>query len=237
MDDTDMGGTTDPGHEAGSAFAVEAPPGPEVPTQRQVEAREHFDTPSWIGPNRPWQQFEPTIPAQAEPVHDYSRAPTPLLDGAILSEGHWVEHAPPRRVAGTLLIVSILGLIGALVATVITQSPVAIGAAVACAVVVVAFRVALMSSGVRTVELKNGRLTVSQDGLKDIINLSDPAHLVELVGSPTDALWRLRLETIDGRLIELTPLHVNPTELHPAVAHFRSIADRERADRERRFNR
>lgn len=238
MDDTDMAAKADPGPEAGSTPGHDASTGPQIPTQDGTKTGEHFDTPSWIGSNRPWQPYEQTVPAQAAPAHESMPVPVATdRDSAVISEGHWVEHAPPRLVAGTFLVAAILGLIGALVASVITQSPVAIGVTVTCAVIAVVFRGALISSGVRTVELKSGRLTVSQDGHQELFNLTDPAHLIELTGRPTDSDWRLRLETLDGRIVELTRAHVNPSELHPAVVHYRRIADRERTDRERRFHR
>lgn len=233
MDETDIGA----GSPAGDP-AVEAAAPPQVPQQRRLEAREHFDTPSWMGPEREWHaEYAVGLPAQPEPTHELL-PPIPQRHNApIITEGHWVETAPPRRLAGALLTLGILGLIGAVTAAAMTQSVVAISVAIACAFVVVVFRGALMSSGISTVELKSGRLSVSRDGHKDVFDLADPAHLVEVLGTPGDPHWRLRLENYDGRIVELTDKHVKPEDLHPAVVHYRAIADRERSDRERRFNR
>lgn len=233
MDETDTGA----GSPASDA-ALDAAAPPQVPQQRRLEAREHFDTPTWMGPDREWHaEYYAEVPAQPEPAHDLLPPVARRHDLPVITEGHWVEKAPPRLFAGTLLTVGILGLIGAVTAAAITQSVVAISVAIACAFVVVVFRGALMSSGICTVELKAGRLSVSRDGHKDVFDLADPAHLVEVLGTPGDPHWRLRLENYDGRIVELTDKHVKPEELHPAVVHYRSIADRERLDRERRFNR
>lgn len=227
MDETDM---------AAGAPAVDAAAAPQIPTQRQLEAREHFDTPSWIGPEREWHpEYYAPIPEQPEPAHD--ALPTQQRDAVIITEGHWQESAQPRVLAGALLTLGILGMIGAITAAVITQSVVAISAAIACAFVVVVFRGALMSTGVTTVDLRSGRLSVKRDGHEDLFDLGDPAHLVEVVGTPGESNWRLRLENLQGRIVELNPQQVNSAELHPAVVHYRQIAARERLDRERRFNR
>ena len=237
MDETDMDEQT---------RRIDAPAPAAVPEQRHEDAAHfappsHFDTPSWLGPDRTHRYDAPpapAIPAQVEPDHDRIHAAAPAVgQRAHLLEGHWVESAPPRKLTGALQLIALAGLVGTLVAAVVTKSPVAIGAAVACGFVVVVFRVVMMSSGVVTTELKNNRLTVTKDGVRDIFNLTDPVHLVETVGDPADASWRLRLETVDGRVVELGPTHVKPQELHPVVEHYREIADRERRDRERRFNR
>ena len=237
MDETDMEAYT---------RRIDAPAPPQVPDQRQDEADHfetpsHFDTPSWLGPDRT-HQYEtpapPVVPTQAYPDHDRIHAAAPAVsERAYISEGRWVESAPPRKLAGLLQLAAFAGLVGSLIAAVATKSPVAIGAAVACGFIVVVFRVVLMSSGVATTELKNGRLVVTKDGIKDIFNLTDPVHLVETVGNPADSSWRLRLETVDGRIVELGPTHVKAAELHPVVEHYRAVADNERRDRERRFNR
>lgn len=229
MDESDM---------ATGTPAVDSAAAPQVPTQRRLEAREHFDTPSWMGPERAWDPDLATaeVPSQPDPVHDV--LPTPAYAHTVVpTEGHWTESTPPRLLAGALLTLGALGLVGAVVAAAITQSVVAISVAIACAFVVVVFRGALISAGVTTVDLRGGRLTVSHDGHKDVFDLADPGHLVEIIGTPGDAHWRLRLENFDGRIVELTPQHVDAAELHPAVMHYRAIADRERIDRERRFNR
>ena len=237
MDETDMGAGASPQQDG--AGSLDAATAPQVPTQRNLEAREHFDTPSWMGPDREWrpEYAAASIPPQPEPVHDVLPTPARPDNTVIISEGHWVESAPPRVLAGALLLLGVAGMIGAIVAAALTQSFVAISAAIACAFVVVVFRGALMSSGMTTVDLRGGRLTVSRDGHKDVFDLGDPAHLVEIQGTPGDARWRLRLENFDGRIVELNPQQVDAEELHPAVLHYRAIAARERLDRERRFNR
>lgn len=219
---------------------------PSVPGQRQenetpavYEAREHFDTPSWLGPsNRPAEA--PVVPQQGVPTHDTyvpPPPPRPSRDVAILGEGHWTERARPRLFAGTLLALAMIGTVVCLVLTIVTQSAAAIAGLAGCAIVAVIFRGGLMSASVATVELKGATLKVRRDGQVDMFNLADPTHLVEMTGDPGGSGWRLRLEALGARVVELTPAQVDAKELAPVVAYYRAIADRDRLERERRFNR
>lgn len=206
--------------------------------QQRAQARAQFSTPSWIGPERPWSSAESTIPSQAEPEHDEIDIVAEVVPHADIPEtAHWAEKARPRIAAGTLLVAALAGVVTFLVLTITTQSVGAIAGLVACAVVAVIFRGALMSSGITTVDLKGSVMRVRKGGVLDVINLADPVHLVELVGTPGQATWRVRLEAMDGRTIELGPTHVDAAELHRIVEHYRVIADHKRTERERRFNR
>ena len=60
-----------------------------------------------LGPDR--GHHYSSVPEQAEPHHDML-AP-PVRETTIISEGHWVESAPPRMIAGLLLFTAIGGLI------------------------------------------------------------------------------------------------------------------------------
>jgi hypothetical protein len=231
VDETDMG--TSP--ETISAEAAR-----QLAEQRRAQARAHFDTPAWLGPTRAGGPAP--IPEQVEPGHDDlvddvevvvpTVSATPIPDSA-----HWAEHARPRLVAGTLLVASLAGVITFLVLTITTQSAGAIAGLAACAIVAVIFRGALMSSGVTTVDLKGSVLRIRKGGLLDVVNLADPVHLVELVGTPDQPTWRLRLEAVDGRVVELGPQQVDAAEMHRIVEYYRAIAERDKRDRERRFNR
>ncbi|MBO9520290.1 MAG: hypothetical protein J7518_02030 [Nocardioidaceae bacterium] len=226
--------------------ATDAPPVPPIPSQRDehetpavYEAREHFDTPSWLGPSRRGAEA-PSIPAQGSPGHDtYTPPPPPkpTRDIAILGEGHWTERARPRVFAGTLLVLSLLGVVACLVLTITTQSVGAIAGLAACAIVAVIFRGALMSASVTTVELKGATLKVRRDGQVDTFNLADPTHLVEMTGDPRSSSWRLTLEALGARYVELTSANVDAAELAPVVTYYREVAARELRDRERRYNR
>jgi len=232
MDETDTTPTAGP-----EAIAAEA--ARQWAEQQRAQARAQFSTPSWIGPARPGQETQPLIPAQPEPTHDefdlvvpVTAPHTPIPDNA-----HWAERQRPRVVAGALLVLALAGVVTFLVLTITTQSTTSIVGLVASAFVAVVFRGALMSAGLTTVDLQGSVLRIRNGGVLDVVNLSDPVHLVELVGTPDQPSWRLRLETVDGRLIELGPQQVDATELHRAVEYYRAIANREKWDRERRFNR
>lgn len=233
--------------ENNSLENTEAPPVPQVPPQRDAtdpppvfEARQHFDTPSWMGTRPRTESTNPVVPEQSVPRHDvYTPPPAPKAtrDIAVLTEAHWSERARPRLFAGTVLTLALLGVIGCLVATAVTQSMAAIAGLVGCAIVAVIFRGGLMSSSVTTVELKGATLKVRRDGTTDMFNLADPTHLVEMSGDPHSSGWRLRLEALGARIVELTPAHVDATELAPVVTYYREVAERERLEHERRFNR
>lgn len=230
MDETDTG-TAAAGPEAIAAEAAR-----QWAEQRRAQARSHFDTPAWLGPNR--DSSSASIPEQLEPEHDDLETAIPTVSHTTIAESaHWAEKARPRAVAGSLLVLSLIGALVSLVLTISTQSVGAIAGLAACAIVAVIFRGALMGSGITTVDLKGSTLRIRKGGQLDIVNLADPVHLVELVGAPGQPSWRLRLEAIDGRVIELGPQQVDPAELHRVVEHYRAIADRAKLDRERRFNR
>ena len=224
-----------------SESLTEAPPAPPVPEQRvDPQAVSHFETPSWM--RGPVQPVPPAVPEQYRPPPPPRPAPAaPAAPAArqvaIINNGHWAEHPKPRIFVGILLILSLGGLVASLIATITTQSSVAIAFLVGTAVLTVVMRGALMSSGSTITDLSGSRLVVRQDGLHEIFELTDPTHLIELVGRPEDSNWRLRLEKADGTLVELTANQVDPLKLHPAVEHYRAIAAQEKIDRERRFNR
>jgi hypothetical protein len=229
MDETDIG--TADGPEAASAEAAR-----HWAEQQRAAARSHFDTPSWLGPNR--GTAPASIPEQLEPEHDNLEVVVPTVSQTPIPDtAHWAEKARPRVVAGTLLVAALVGVLVSLVLTITTQSVGAIAALVACAIVAVIFRGALMSAGITTVDLKGSILRVRKGGVLDIVNLADPIHVVELVGTPGQASWRLRLEAVDGRTVELGPQQVDPEEMHRIVEYYRAIADRAKRDRDDRFSR
>ena len=234
MDETDTGPAAGP--EATAAEVAR-----QWAEQRRAQARAQFDTPSWIGPHRPGTTSDttPLIPQQAEPEHDdiEPAVATTVAAAPIPKTAHWVERARPRLLVGTLLVLALAGVVTSLVLTVTTQSIGAISTLVACAFVAVIFRGALMGSGVTTVDLQGARLRIRKDGVQDEVDLADPVHRVALVGTPDRSTWRLRLETIDGRTIELGRSQVDARELHRIAEHYQAIAEREKRDRERRFNR
>jgi hypothetical protein len=230
MDETDTPVT---GPEALSAEAAR-----QWAEQRRAQARAQFSTPAWIGPDRGGEATA-VVPPQPEPEHDEIEIPVPRPSFAnpIPDTAHWAEKAKPRMVAGTLLVLALAGLLTSLVLTITTQSAGAIVGLAASALVAVIFRGALMGSGIMTVDVKGSNLRIRQGGVVDVINLADPVHLVELVGSPDQPTWRLLLETVDGRTIELGPKQVDAPEMHRIVEYYRAIAQRNKEDRERRFNR
>jgi hypothetical protein len=229
MDETDT--TPVMGPEGLSAEAAR-----QLAEQRRAQARAQFDTPSWIGPNR---STSPVVPTQAEPEHDDFGAPEPALPRGepIPDAAHWAEKAGSRLVAGTILTLALAGLVVSLVLTITTQSIGAIAGLAASALIAVIFRGALMSSGITTVDLKGSILRIRTGGVLDVVNLADPVHIVDLVGTPDQPTWRLRLEAVDGRIVELGPRQVDPHEMHRIVEYYRAVAERDRRDRERRFNR
>jgi hypothetical protein len=205
--------------------------------QQRAQVRSQFATPSWIGPDR-GTATPAQIPAQAEPEHDELEYLAPVRPRAHVPESaHWAEKARPRAVAGILLVLAMAGMVTSLVFTITTQSPVAIAGLAASAIVAVIFRGALMSAPITTVDLKGSVLRIHRGGEVDEVNLADPIHVVDLVGNPDQPTWRLLLEAVDGRVIEIGPRVVDAPELHRIVEHYRAIAERARRDRQERFNR
>jgi hypothetical protein len=231
MDETDTGTATGP--EALSAEAAR-----QWAEQQRAAARAQFETPTWLGPARDSASTPAPIPSQPEPEHDDLAAPVPRPSAQRIPDAvHYVEGARPRIVAGVLLFAALAGVLAFLALAIATQSVGAIVGLVGCAFVAVVFRGALMGAGVTTVDLKGSIMRVRKGGVLDVVNLADPVHLVQLVGSPEDSRWRLRLEAVDGRTIELGPSEVDAEELDRIVRYYREVAERDKRDRERRFNR
>jgi hypothetical protein len=235
MDETDTGAVKSPEVLAAEAARMAA-------EQRRAVARAQFQTPTWLGPNRAEGTVDPQIPSQPEAEHDDLDDEPPLPPIVIPSNpiphtAHWAEKARPRLFAGTVLLGSLAGVIGFLVATIITQSIGAIVGLATCAIVAVIFRGALMSADLTQVDLKGSVLRIRRGGVLDVVNLADPMHYVELVGTPDQPSWRLRFEAVDGRVVELGPRQVDPGEMHRIATYYRAIANRDRLERERRFNR
>ena len=232
MDETDTGTVTGP--QAASAEAAR-----QWAEQQRAAARAQFSTPSWIGPPR--ASSAPQVPGQLEPDHDELDFDIPLATAIpaepIPDTAHWAEKATSRLLAGSILLAALAGTIAFLVLAITAQSIPAIAGLAACALVAVVFRGALMSSGVTTVDLKGSIMRIRKGGVLQVVNLADPVYLVELVDTPDRPSWRLRLEAVDGRIIEIGPKEVDPVEVHRIVTYYRDIADRARRDRERRFNR
>jgi hypothetical protein len=232
MDETDTGQQVT-GHEAMSAEAAR-----QWAEQRRATVRAEFQTPAWLGPAR---TDGAQIPPQVEPDHDELDeelvAPATAPRNPIPDVAHWSEKAKPRLVAGALLVASLAGVIVCLVLTITTQSVGAIAGLVGSAFVAVIFRGALMGTGITTVDLKGSILRIRCGGVLDVVNLADPVHLVELIGTPDQPTWRLRLEAVDGRVVDLGPKQVDPHEMHRIVEYYRAIAERDKRERERRFNR
>lgn len=232
MDETDTGQTI--GHEAASAEAAR-----HQAEQRRLLARAQFQTPTWLGPTR---ADGTQIPHQVEPDHDeidddLELAPPAMPHDPIPDTAHWTETAKPRLVAGSVLVASLIGVIVCLVLTITTQSVGAIAGLVGSAFVAVIFRGALMGSGTTTVDLKGSILRIRKGGVFDVVNLADPVHLIQLIGTPDQPTWRLHLEAVDGRTVELGPKQVDARELHRIVEYYRAVAERDKRERERRFNR
>ena len=208
--------------------------------QRLAAARSQFSTPSWIGPSRDGAVAgEAVIPTQLQPDHDDEpEIVVPVVsDNPIPDAAHWSERAKPRILAGVVLLASLAGVLGFLAWAIISRSVGAIAGLAACAIVAVIFRGALMGAGVTTVDLKGPVLRIRRGGVLDVVNLADAMHRVELVGSPDQPTWRLLIETVDGRVIELGPHQVDAPEMHRIVTYYRAIAEREKRAREQRFNR
>jgi hypothetical protein len=230
MDEPDMGTTQSP--EALSAEAAR-----QWAEQQRAQARAAFHTPTWLGPDR-GHETASAIPTQAEPDHDELELRVPVVsEHPIPNEAHWAERARPRLVAGIVLVLALAGVLVFLVLAITSQSVGAIVGLAACALVAVVFRAALMGAGVTTVDLKGSVMRIRKGGVLDVVNLADSAHLIELVGTPGQPSWRLRVEAVDGRVVELGPKQVDAAEVHRIVEYYRAIAHRDKSDRERRFNR
>jgi hypothetical protein len=221
--------------ETGTLAEREAKAAREWAEQQRAAARAQFTTPSWIGPDR---STSPQIPEQVEPDHDDLEIAVPVPAGPPIPEAaHWSEKARPRVVAGTMLVLALLGVLGGLALTITTQSAGAITLLAASAIVAVIFRGALMGAGLTTIDLKGSVLRIRCGGVLDVVNLADPLHPIELVGTPDQATWRVQIEAVDGRTVEITPQMADAPELDRIVRHYQAIADRARQERQQRFSR
>lgn len=192
--------------------------------------RQHFDTPSWLGPPRHDSPApEPVLPAQAEPVHDTiapDHVPAALTGPPpeVPESAHWEERRRRQFLAGSLLLVTFLGAVFYTTLAILQRSPGYGAAAGGCLVALVLVRSMLMSAGLTTVDLRGSRLTVRRDGFVDTVDLASPYTILELRGDPRARDWRLAVETTDGRLHEIGPQQCDPVALDAAVRYYRELA-------------
>lgn len=249
MDEPDMGPDAGAGRGVPSAETSTATTDASAPDRAEqlraearaplVEPEEHFSTPSWLdrGGAVPVPRAAPYVPPQVQPAHDDLHAYAPVPASSMIPESaHWVEHRRPRLVVGILLALSLLGALGLLVVTIITQATAAIVGLAVCGVLVVVFRATLMSTGVTITDLKGAILQVRMNGDLHVFKLDDPDHVVQVVGQPGSHGWRVVLESPSGTIVELDASHVNAQEMHPIAEYFRGVAEREREQRRYRFN-
>lgn len=253
MDETDRGQQlgTEPGVVTATSTETSAPSdevrsSTEVPLQRGIEPISQFATPSWMGPGlahtprpaavRNTAQAPAQVPVQAQPAHDALEA-SPTLTPSIPMEAHWIERRRPRVLVGVVLTLAILGAIGCLVVTIISQAVTAIVGLVLCTALAVVFRGALMSAGVTLVDLKGSTLSVRNNGMVDLFNLADPSLHVDLISYPDRPDWKVVLVALSGRQIELNATHVDAAAMHRVVEFYRAVAERSRAEHRQRFNR
>jgi hypothetical protein len=221
--------------DGGTVAEREAKAAREWAEQQRAKARAQFTTPSWIGPDR---GTAPEVPLQPEPGHDDLEVAAPVPTGPPIPDtAHWAEKARPRAFAGTVLVVALVGVLTGLSLTIINQSVGAITLLAVSAIVAVIFRGALMGAGLTTLDLKGSVLRIRRGGALDVVNLADPMHPIRLVGTPGQESWRVHIEAVDGRLLEITPRMADAAELDRIVRHYQAIADRARRDRQQRFSR
>lgn len=198
-----------PGRRATGAVAVR----PAIPPQRTPE---HDALPHNVLPNNVLPDGLPTEARQARDIRIPARA-------------EWSEERRGRWIAELLLATLILGTLSSLAMTVITRSPVWAISLVLCALVAVIVRGTMIGSTHSVVRLEGSNLTIQRGGHVELFNLADAFRLVETVDSPESPHWRLRLETVDGRIVELTPHHVDAEVLHHAVVYYRTRSEAMRA--------
>jgi hypothetical protein len=117
-----------------------------------------------------------------------------------------------------------LGCIGALAGLVLTAVQASTGSITVLAVSTV---VAVMTYGSltlndpTTVTLDGPVLTVHRGEMDDVFDLSRKVRRLRTEGRPDRPNWRLLMETIDGRLIELGPDQVDPSVITEALKRYR----------------
>jgi hypothetical protein len=136
--------------------------------------------------------------------------------------GTWDQPAPGRRVGQVLLGLTTSGALVGFGLLLAWQTFEALAVLVGFTVISLMSYTALSVSLPTTVTLEGSLLTVRRGRDSDEFNLAGPIRRVSTVGRPERPSWRVRLEAIDGKVVELGPTQVDPTLIHAAISRYRS---------------
>ena len=193
----------------------------------------HFQTPTWLGPDRHPDAPRPTIPEQASPTHD-DAVPPPK---ALLDTAHWVGSTTGRTAMTLMLVAGAMVTLGAGALTLREQTADSVILLAICAVVTVGIWALMAAMRPMVVDLKGPMLTVRHHDVEDIFNLADPYQQVEIRGSLGSPTWALVLGRRDGSTVVVGSKTVPPAQLHHVVIYHRRKAEQRRTERDTSFGR
>lgn len=135
--------------------------------------------------------------------------------------GSWTQSAPRRLIGQVILVLATLGAAAGFGLLFVVQTFEALAVLVGFTNVALLTYLSLSSSAPTTVTLAGPMLTVRCGRDTDTFDLSGPVRRIGTYGFPNRPNWRLMLETIDGKVIELGPTQVDPETITAALKRYR----------------
>jgi hypothetical protein len=169
---------------------------------------------------RVWVQRRQPHPVR--PAAPEARAANPDEVPEEALHGIWQRPAPHRRTNLFFVAVAIVGALVGMVLLLSFQTFDALAVLVGFTVTGLLAYTALSVSSPTTVSLDGPFITVSRGRQTDEFDLSGPIRRVSTVGRPNRPNWRVRLETIGGKIVELDPTQVDSVLLHAAITRYRT---------------
>jgi hypothetical protein len=173
-------------------------------------------TPTSSASDQPSASDRPSVPDQRSP----EQSDSPAL-GTTELHGHWSQPAPGRLIG--VLVVAVAGVAAGvgLALTVVQPSTGAVALLAVGTIVAVMTYGSLALASPTTVTLTGPVLEVRRGELHDVFDLAGPIRRLRTEGRPNRPNWRLRMETADGRLVELDPAQVDPMVITAAIERYR----------------
>lgn len=162
---------------------------------------------------------------RATPSIPLPRKPEPPAATAPLGpepSGEWTQPTPGRLLARIVVALGCLGALTGLVLTAVQASTGSITVLAVSTVVAVMTYGSLTLSDPTTVTLAGPLLTVHRGEMDDVFDLSRSVRRLRTEGRPNRPNWRLLMETVDGRLVELGPDQVDPMVITAALQRYRT---------------
>ncbi|MET3960433.1 hypothetical protein ABIE44_000367 [Marmoricola sp. OAE513] len=136
--------------------------------------------------------------------------------------GTWRQPKPRRIFGQALLALALVGAGVGLFLTLWVQTFDALAVLVAFTNIALMTYTALSVSTPTTVTLDGPVVSVRRGRETDDFDLTGPVRRIIETGRTNRPNWRVRLETADGKVVELGPTQIDPVLMHAAITRYRA---------------